>query len=290
MSEPTAYHAKSLSIDETQALITEAILTGRAFMASRVGSVELSCLSHYMNKRDRFWKFFPFGIQKQMENNAGFINSSTKALHLFSELYIQDLNDANLMGIWQKDEESALFSEFCPNASLTELNHLSPFHPNTPQPWTSALAGKRVLIIHPFEDTIREQYKKRAHLFSTPHILPQFKLVTLKAVQSIAKSCTEFNDWFEALAHMRTQINAKEFDVALIAAGAYGLPLAAHIKRMGKPVVHLGGALQLLFGIKGRRWDTESTYIPSLYNEHWTRPSDAERPAKFKKVESGTYW
>jgi hypothetical protein len=34
-----------------------------------------------------------------------------------------------------------------------------------------------------------------------------------------------------------------------------GLPLAAAIKAMGRPALHLGGALQLLFGIRGRRWE-----------------------------------
>jgi glycerol-3-phosphate dehydrogenase len=47
----------------------------------------------------------------------------------------------------------------------------------------------------------------------------------------------------------------KDYDVALIGCGAYGLPLASHVKRKGKQSIHLGGGLQLLFGIKGKRWD-----------------------------------
>ena len=37
-----------------------------------------------------------------------------------------------------------------------------------------------------------------------------------------------------------------DFEVALIGCGAYGLPLAAHVKRLGKKAVHLGGATQNL--------------------------------------------
>lgn len=33
----------------------------------------------------------------------------------------------------------------------------------------------------------------------------------------------------------------------------YGFPLAAHVKHKGKQAIHLGGTLQLLFGIKGNR-------------------------------------
>jgi hypothetical protein len=35
--------------------------------------------------------------------------------------------------------------------------------------------------------------------------------------------------------------------------------------------VHLGGATQRLFGIRGKRWD-ERPFFQNLYNEHWTRP------------------
>jgi hypothetical protein len=36
-------------------------------------------------------------------------------------------------------------------------------------------------------------------------------------------------------------IDCLEFDVALIGAGAYGLPLAACVKRLGKKAIHMGG-------------------------------------------------
>ena len=44
-----------------------------------------------------------------------------------------------------------------------------------------------------------------------------------------------------------------EFDVAIIGCGAYGLPLAVEAKRMGKQAIHMGGATQVLFGIKVNR-------------------------------------
>lgn len=49
---------------------------------------------------------------------------------------------------------------------------------------------------------------------------------------------------------MKDEIDKQDYDIALIGCGAYGFPLAAHIKRSGKKAIHLGGALQLLFGIK----------------------------------------
>ncbi|MDE3274907.1 MAG: hypothetical protein PUJ80_02655 [Verrucomicrobiota bacterium] len=77
----------------------------------------------------------------------------------------------------------------------------------------------------------------------------------------------------------------------LIGAGAYGMSIGAYVKReLGKKALHLGGIKQLLFGIKGRRWDARPKYTNGLYNDAWSRPLDAERPQNFMQIESGGYW
>ena len=122
-----------------------------------------------------------------------------------------------------------------------------------------------------------------------PRVLPRFELKTLAAVQSSAGTPTRFGDWFEALDFMADAVAATEFDVALLGCGAYGFALAAHVKRLGRTAVHLGGPCQILFGIKGRRWD-EHDVVGRLYNDSWVRPSDTERPASYLEVEEGCYW
>jgi ketopantoate reductase len=90
---------------------------------------------------------------------------------------------------------------------------------------------------------------------------------------------------------MREEVARIDFDVAIVGAGAYGLPLAAAVKDLGRQAVHLGGATQLLFGIRGRRWEVESPDdIAPLFNEHWVRPSAEETPQGSSSVEGGCYW
>jgi len=96
-------------------------------------------------------------------------------------------------------------------------------------------------------------------------------------------------DSFEALDYMTNQIEKRSFDVALLGCGAYGFPLASRIKNMGKQAIHMGGALQILFGIRGGRWDSHPI-ISKLYNENWVRPKLTERPQNFNQVENGCYW
>ena len=80
-----------------------------------------------------------------------------------------------------------------------------------------------------------------------------------------------------------------DFDVALIGCGAYGFPLAAKLKQAGKVTILMGGVTQMLFGIKGSRWDTHPV-ASKLYNEHWVRPKPKERPVNADTVEGACYW
>ena len=86
-----------------------------------------------------------------------------------------------------------------------------------------------------------------------------------------------------------SQMDAIDYDVAIIGCGAYGFSLAAHTKRMGKKAIHLGGATQILFGIKGKRWD-ELPAVNKFYNKYWVRPLPEETPARKERVEGGCYW
>ena len=126
---------------------------------------------------------------------------------------------------------------------------------------------------------------------SSPETLPEFELRTIKAVQSIGGSKVNFATWFDAYRFMCDQIAQVDFDVCIIGAGAYGLPLASFTKNLGKQAIHLGGVTQILFGIKGARWEREyadSTAL--LFNEHWVRPLDCETPGNKEQIENGCYW
>ncbi|MBU8752321.1 hypothetical protein [Priestia megaterium] len=147
-----------------------------------------------------------------------------------------------------------------------------------------------MLIVHPFVDSIEEQYEKRGELFNNTDILPEFKnLLLIKAIQSNAGGTSQFASWIEALEFMKAEITKSEFDVAIIGAGAYGLPLAAHVKSLGKQAIQMAGSTQILFGVKGKRWDNHP-FISRLYNENWIRPKTQETPPKINKVEGGSYW
>jgi hypothetical protein len=267
-------------------------------MVARFGNTELRMIHMYCSSKLGFSKYIKYALgsidfykitrkgKDMIFNLSGVFPLNTNTLEKFSELMLEDMQELDILASWIIQERH--FKNKTEHAKKIRLQDLEPHYHNVP--WTSALAGKKVLVIHPFAESIKNQYQhKRTKLFENPNILPEFELKTIKAVQSVAGNKTEFSDWLEALNHMKKLINETDFDIAIIGCGAYGFPLAAHIKRIGKQAIHMGGATQLLFGIKGKRWDNHEL-ISSLFNEHWISPSKEETPKQYKKVEGGCYW
>jgi len=114
-------------------------------------------------------------------------------------------------------------------------------------------------VVHPFIKSIKHQYEKRDKLFTNHDILPEFQsLKFVNAVVSNAGVKPKYKSWMESYQYMCNEIANCEYDVALIGAGAYGLPLAAFVKSQGKQAIQMSGSTQILFGIKGKRWDNHS--------------------------------
>lgn len=268
-----------LTAEEGNGIIYNKLSESGPFMAARFGSVEFNCVMGYLHGK------WDNRVKSQMGINAGFFPIEDWALKDFCKIIIENLSLVDLMAEWLN--ESALINYGVPKILTAQLRCVEPYYHR--HPWSKALEGKRVLVIHPFEESIKIQHKKGELLFINSDIFPKFELETIKAVQSIAGSKTKFKTWFEALDSMKHAIYSKDFDVAIIGAGAYGLPLAGFVKSIGKKVVHMGGATQILFGIKGKRWDAHED-ISKLYNENWIRPSLEETPQNFIAVEGGTYW
>ena len=277
--------------------IKNEILTGKPFLTARIGATEFKCISGYLNEQGKNKKYFDYFLKKtdalsineevisQAHMWSGIFPPQRETIEQFAKLSLQDLKDVDVLGVWLKEE--LLLKERLKKKTLVPLSDIEPYYHQTP--WTVALNGKKVLVIHPFAQTIKLQYDKHELLFDNPAVLPKFDLKVITSVQSIAGQLTPFASWFEALEHMKSQMDNTDYDIAIIGCGAYGLSLGAHAKRMGKQAVHLGGATQILFGIKGARWDNHPK-ISKLYRSSWVRPSKNETPENKDKVEDGCYW
>lgn len=213
----------------------------------------------------------------------------------WAEEYRSALNQMDYLAHWQPSDtylsvmEDLLIRELAPSAFRGSIDFLHFWGRNSP--WLDTLAVLRWLVIHPFANTIRLQLPKLP-LFGIFSEKSQ-DLLQHRATDTRLISCPQFSymvppthrDWFHALEEMKSQMESADFDIVLVGAGAWSLPLVAHAKKLGKKGIHLGGALQLLFGIKGSRFDRGV-----IYNEHWIRPLSEETPANCRLMEEGAYW
>jgi hypothetical protein len=290
-----------ISRDEANSLIGEMLNSSKPFMVARFGSVELNAVKHFRKMQSNSatknrlenmlmasgLSSWPEKILKPLENNAGFFPSDASNAERFAKLMIDAMPSVDLLGSWIDGE--GYFEKELSAAKICNLPDIEPYYHHNP--WSQHLKGRNVLVIHPFAKSIQQQFiHRREYLFENPLVLPDFNLKTLAAVQSIAGNRPiEHKDWFSALNAMFT--NALSFDasVVILGCGAYGFPLASMLKNAGKQVIHLGGATQILFGIKGHRWNTHPI-ISTLYNEKWTIPREEERPKGAANVENACYW
>ena len=293
-----------LNINETNNFIKEKIVSQKEFMICRFGYTEMSVISSYLqhtnfNYIDTRSRYFANLCEK-----SGFFPNDINLCKKFVKLIIESTKQIDLCGVWNLHMEDYLLTQYAPGAKVALLEDLEPWSiklqdlkGNTP--WTSVLKGKKVLVIHPFEQSIIEQYAKNREkiferIYEADDILPQFELKTIKAVQSL--NCNiennDFDDWFAALDSMIEQCRNTDFDIAIIGCGAYGLPLAAEIKKMGKGAIHLGGATQLLFGIMGDRWNRggNKLMMDRMINEAWVHPTKGEQLKNAEKIENACYW
>lgn len=281
--------------------IYHALISDKPCMIARFGNNEIACLSNYIAIKNKSRQYISYikGIAQPwwwelnnihlLQQGAGFFPGDEDKIEAFCDLMIKDISKIDVLGSWLPQE--LLFEKELKQAFKVDLELLNPYFSKIP--WTKALEGKKVLVVHPFAETIKSQYKKRELLFKN-NLLPAFELKTIKAVQTIAGEQTEFADWFDALDYMKNEIDKVDYDICLIGCGAYGFPLAAHVKYKGKKGFHMGGSLQLLFGIKGKRWEDENynpTYNYSiLMNEHWVRPNKQDKPLNANMIEGACYW
>lgn len=291
--------------DKASELIYNLLASGKPCMIARYGAFELASVVNYLGVRNPHHSLLKYISGKEpqwwwnkrlmgfMQTNAGFFPATEENLMKFGEMMVEDSKQVDILGSWLPDEET-MIAGFKLDLTKVTLLSLEPYWSKTP--WSRILEGKKVLVVHPFASLIERQYEeKREALFDDKRVLPKFELKTIKAVQSIGGDC-KFGNWFEALDSMKVQMDATDYDIVLLGCGAYGFPLSAHAKRMGKQAVHLGGALQLLFGIRGKRWDNpdygiqefgkQNTY-KTLFNSSWVYPSPGFAPKNAAQVEGG---
>lgn len=289
-------HRKVYSPEVANEIIGKKIRSGESFFAGRFGLFELAAMRAYEFRNKDKYKI----VMQQIYDCAGFFPNDLSLGERFLMEMKEAVKEVDLLACSGQLAENYFMDKYMQKQAcgVNSFDVMEPWRYE--QPWSAALEGKKVLVVHPFENSIREQYAIRDKLFAGTSVLPEFELLTYKALQTTGDLRDErFQNWFEALEYMYQEISQINYDIALLGCGAYGFPLAAKMKRDGKQAIHVGGVSQILFGIMGKRWDGTGPNsetgkmredIAQYYNEYWTYPKESETPVSAKKVEYGPYW
>lgn len=160
-------------------------------------------------------------------------------------------------------------------------------------PW---LAGRRVLLVSSCADLLAA----RAHreTFESVWSRTGKKWWNPSSVGAIefpstydARTRTSFASSIDLVEHVWDRVSDTEFDVALLGAGYLGVPLAARIRGQGRVAISLGGHLQVLFGVKGKRWSESSEWRERYVNDSWIDMPERYRPVNDTGLpDGGAYW
>lgn len=273
------------SDDEANKLIESRLKSGEPFALCRLGSAEFTLIQLFDEH-----SLFPTN-RINRSNMYGLFHKDMNEIERWVNMTKEDLKDVDILAYFEDHPmEEYLIKCYCPKTKLIRLEQIETILYDVP--WTMALEGKKVLVISPFVETIKEQYPKMDQLYVGHPMLPKFELKTLKSVWYTGNpDDDDFSNWFDALNYLYEEAMKIDFDVALLSCSSFGFDLACMFKRAGKQAIQYGGALQVLFGIKGSRWDNYPPYS-KYYNEYWVRAPKTEAPSKqFANVlDNGCYW
>ena len=281
--------ARPLPPDEIPAY--DSLLSQRqVFAAGKIGTAEILGLEYH----DRRLQLAGLGGSwrrpaLRLANNAGFFPVESQSFSSWNATMRKAIQAMDYLCEWQQDPflaayEGQLVARISPSSRNIPMRALG--KSILPQ-----IAPYRWLVISPFTQTMQQQLPRLplihdpAGAWAVDWGALQNRCRFLRCPLQWHLQPSPYSSWEEGLEDLACRALAEEFDVALIGAGAWSLPLAARIKKSGRSAIHTGGETQLLFGIKGSRWHHDD-----FYNSAWVSVLPEETPRERHRIDDGCYW
>jgi hypothetical protein len=233
---------------------------------------------------------------KELENNAGIYTKNSDSLAEYTSRLIQSYEHCTVIAEWpisgkvftHTGSGQEFISIRTPMTPKIDARALEPYY--FEDSWMPALKGKRILIVHPFSKTFAKQVPNLKKVFPKKAWFEDCDLQFIQPPLTLAGNHDD-RDWQDHLQPFLESLRGlKEFDIALVAAGGYGMLISDFIFiQLGKSVMYVGGALQIFFGVIGKRW-FKNKEILKMTNDDWIRPLTDDKPSNFTRVEKGCYW
>jgi hypothetical protein len=278
--------------------IRNALSKGGGFLAGRFGTIEFDvCWEHEKIGR------INTDAATVLERNAGvFPKDSASVIRWVAATKSAFENSDVLATGWYVPilkKEHALLCAWDATALQIPLRALEPYYWEPEKRWSRLLAGQKVCVVSSFTETAAAQVAKGGEAIwgsSEKSIWPpgvewSWVKTGYAPCMSLGRGAWECDaeKWEDVVAYVVEEVCKRDARIVLIGCGGLGMVIADALKRRGKICIVMGGAVQVFFGIKGRRWEAHE-FISRLWNENWVYPSAEETPGGALSVERGCYW
>ena len=298
----------------------------KPLMIGKIGANELLIIYQYIggvmqNQLIDYIDFSP-SVKKEGCLTAGIFPPSKEGFIIFVKAYLEAIKSMNIMASWNdnilgieehvwnnyviKSKLDASINESVNEPiGLVELTTLESFYTEPQYWWQNLYENKTILVITPFTKSIQTQLdlSKRDKVWTGKWTGFWSKNITFKYIKfahpyyiSSDEDKAKYPKTLELLMQKYQNEIDKigNFDIALIGTGAYSILLCDYIKRIKKKTAfHLGGGLQMMFGVYGHRWEpsfNKNPFLKEYMNEHWIRPLPEEIPPMYQAQENGAYF
>jgi hypothetical protein len=232
--------------------------------------------------------------------NAGVWPPSLQEITKFQIEYLKSLNNSDAIAMWGHDllkNENSKVDSIKHQVFRFPLSVLDPLQLSLElidtSIWSDKLFNLNVLVVSNLSKSIKLQYAKHEQKsIHTHNFLPKFNLFTVNPplTQGLifwnGRWSINLKDFNERVRYFCTR---NRIDIALIAAGSYGLPIGSFLKSIGVKSIYMGGSLQLMFGIMGQRW-AQSKSVSVVKNDNWLKSPIEKPPFGFRLIERKSYW
>ena len=261
----------------------ESVLDGSGLLIGRFGTIEFDVLWQKSSVNP--------DMLLVLERNAGIFGTRNQIDKWCTEYEAAILDSDILATGWYppiKLREQKLLEGF--RGKQVALRSLEPYYWPAEAQWSRIIKGK-VCVVSSFAETIMSQVKKDIFpgMFAKDI---EWSTVRTGYAPSLALGRASWaedpSSWEDCVKWVVDEVLAIDPRVVIIGCGGLGMIIGSRLKAAGKICLVLGGATQVLFGIKGKRWATHE--LSKFWGPHWVWPSLDETPQGASAVERRCYW
>jgi hypothetical protein len=274
------------------AALRDALDERRGYAAGKLGGTERSILRYPIvleRERDpRRLRLFELALAHNALRHAGVFPAEPAFLAEFARAYADAVARLDCIGVdphvEAQNNELFRFHRF-PGEPIRFVDQ----EPDRSLPnddrrcYLPLLRGRRLLLVCPFAELLRERATRETFEAVWRKTGKEwFEPADVEAVElpyGFAWATQErYGTALDLLADVRSRVEALSFDVALLAAGPLGVMIAGAVKAQGRVAISLGGHLQALFGVIGRRWRELPEWRRDYFTEAWIDMPERYRP------------